>query len=163
MKTLWQMEKLQFIPYPQYFPLFSIIKLSFIEICHRFWKTIRKTCIYFKVVCCIFVVYGKGLSYFWGVLFILSLCFCLMYIPGIVEITVGGSSGSQTLQFKNQNYSTSLHEHSGVGSRVLTVELLNPTSGVSFSFASGNEGIAYRISSEGMLLLSPQYLSSYPT
>ncbi|KAL4230834.1 condensed mesenchymal cell proliferation [Mactra antiquata] len=69
---------------------------------------------------------------------------------GVVEITVGSASGNM-LQFENQNYSTSLHENSAVGSRVITVELENSPSGVTFSFAGGNYGDAFHIDTSGLI------------
>ena len=59
----------------------------------------------------------------------------------------GSGDGDQQLRFKNQNYSTSLHEHSPINTKVITVELENPQSGVTFSFASGNEAEGFNIHS----------------
>ncbi|XP_045202941.2 protein dachsous-like [Mercenaria mercenaria] len=69
---------------------------------------------------------------------------------GVVEITIG-TGGGNNLVFKNQNYSTSLHESARVGSHVIKVELENQLSGVSFSFASGNDNSAFSIDSAGVI------------
>ena len=78
----------------------------------------------------------------------------ILSISGVVEVMItrtGNGDGDQPLRFRNQNYSTSLEEHSPVNTRVITVELENPPAGVSYSFASGNEAEGFSISGEGVL------------
>lgn len=73
-----------------------------------------------------------------------------MIFSGVVEITVG-TGGGNSLLFKNQNYTATLHEHAPVGTRVITVELQNQPSDVTFSFASGNDDNAFTINTAGMV------------
>lgn len=55
-----------------------------------------------------------------------------------------------TLQFKNDNYSTSIQEHAVEGTEVIQVALHSPPSGgVTYSFASGNHDNAFTIDNNG--------------
>ena len=64
----------------------------------------------------------------------------------------GSGDGDQILRFKNQNYSTTLEEHSPVNTQVLTVELENRPAGVTYSIASGNEAQGFHINNNGKYL-----------
>ena len=75
-----------------------------------------------------------------------------MIFTGVVEITVG-TGGTNNLVFKNQNYSTSIHEQARYGTQVIRVELENQPAVVTFSFASGNDDNAFTINSLGRFCL----------
>lgn len=73
---------------------------------------------------------------------------------GVVEVMIsraGSGDGDQQLRFRNQNYSTSLEEHSPVNTRVITLELENSPTDVTFSFASGNEAEGFYINNNGLI------------
>ncbi|KAL3878339.1 hypothetical protein ACJMK2_030702, partial [Sinanodonta woodiana] len=65
----------------------------------------------------------------------------------VVEITVG-ITGAQTLSFNMSNYQVYLNEESAVGTVVVKVQANYQGAGnISYSFASGNQNNAFRISS----------------
>ena len=65
-------------------------------------------------------------------------------VTGVVEISVGSSGNQPFIEFSNLTYQASLREDAGSGTRVLQVSVT--TTGVSYTFVSGNENNAFTIS-----------------
>ncbi|VDH90723.1 protocadherin-16/23 [Mytilus galloprovincialis] len=81
---------------------------------------------------------------------------------GVVLVTVGSPSTSG-LRFKQQQYTTSLNEHSPQTSEVQTVEAEHYGGGlggtITYSIVSGNEGQTFSINSQGVISVkNPQTL-----